>query len=276
MIQHLIGADCSSTRAVRSSTCSEPILQPEGALSEYTTHFGGASITNAEGTASAVAGPDADSASLRMRINAGRSAGQTTWRFRLSANTRVVFSAYGSVAATPGGGGNFAYADAAIVDWVGDLVNGSALTFSNEMYTRTGEFDGVLEATGFSGASDTDGLVQIRSLAAVAPVPEPAAYLLLLGGFGVLFLSVPGGVAAAHRISRNSNCLPFRGGACCVVPAVVAPATYRADVNAAAQNFPIATSTHRFTGHAEYFFNILNPPASPLRIRIAFVLNHQL
>lgn len=194
--------------SVEANLFNNPYYNQEGALSEYATHFGGASITNAEGTASAVAGPDADSASERMRINSGRSAGQTTWRFRLSANTRVVFSAYGSVDASPGGAGNFAYADAAIVGWVGDLVNGAALTFSNEMYTRNGEFDGVLEATGFSGASDTDGLVQIRSLAAVAPVPEPATCLLLLGGLGALSLLRP--AAWRRRTARLRRAMARR------------------------------------------------------------------
>lgn len=168
--------------------------------SESTGAFGAISVENAYGSAGAALGPDyAASATADADAYSGRSGTAVDLAFVLSPNTRVIFSANGSVNAMPGRG--FTLAEASLNGEVTTPFISHGTRFGASVHSQLGEESRLLSAVANADAQGMAGTLSIRTGAwaesYILPIPEPGQAALLLAGLALL---------GASRHARRHGC----------------------------------------------------------------------
>lgn len=177
-------------------------------LTEATTStFGGLGVENAYGSAGAALAPDyAASSSADAQAYSSRAGTWVELAFVLSPNTRVIFSANGSVNALPANG--YSSTEASLNGEITTPFISHGTRFGASVYSMLGEESGLLSAVANSDAEELAGTLSIRTSAwaesYVPPIPEPGQAAMLLAGLALL-----GG--AAGRNARRRGCRRARG-----------------------------------------------------------------
>lgn len=176
-------------------------------LTEASTRtFGGLDVGNAFGSAAAALTPDyAASSSADAQAYSSRASTWVELAFVLSPNTRVIFSANGSVNAVPGLG--FTSTEAALSGEITTPFISHGTRFGASVYSQLGEESRLLSAVANSDAAELAGTMSIRTTASaesyIPPIPEPGQAAMLLAGLAL--------VGSASRHARRRGCRRAEG-----------------------------------------------------------------
>lgn len=176
-----------------------------------TSTFGALSVDNAYGSASATLAPDyAASSTADAQAYSSRAGTWVELDFVLSPNTRVIFSANGSVNALPANG--YSSTEASLNGEITTPFISHGTRFGASVYSMLGEESRLLSAVANSDAEELAGTMSIRTGAwaesYVPPIPEPGQAAMLLAG---LALVGGAGLQARRRGCRRAQGITASG-----------------------------------------------------------------
>jgi hypothetical protein len=182
----------NTTTSATSNLYADPdFTQLAATLTMFGTDFGTTYVNNADGTASAAASPFGVGADVLMMSNSGFAQTSSTVDFILSANTRVIFTVFGSVEAMPDFfNDGYAYAYAGMYGELQNDASDGVNNFGASMYSLFLREERYLAASGQTQGLESSGWLGMQSIVEgatmAAPVPEPGSVAMLAAGLGML------------------------------------------------------------------------------------------